>query len=700
VTRGVIGIRWVATGLAVVLTVGAVLAVAAVAERNTRAALRREIETRLQLQARNLAASSAAALLGDYPELTLVPLLRELRSDQPELAMARVVDHDGRIQGDSDPRVLGTAFSPPAGFGAPVGPLSATEFLRIAGPWLVSRSPVRQPDGRVIGAAYIALPLQVIDDRLAASHRQQMLTLGLFTLVGAIAAFLLMSRLLRPMGDLRAGLERIGRGDLDTPIRIGERTELGLLAGTVNEMAVALKRAQTEMLERERLAHEVELAREIQRSLLPAPEVRYGVFEVRGDQRAAAEVGGDYWDVLPLPDGRVGLAIADVAGKGLAGCLVMSMLSALLRTFRHTHHSPAALLAELDARLSETLRPGVFVTMCYSILDPATGRLTYASAGHNPLVVWRRESGAIEVRSSHGIPLAAIRGGAVRATLRDESLQLDAGDVCVQFTDGYTEAFREGSGEQFGIERLEQVVAEHAGRGGRAVLAALESAVRVWAGDAPPADDETLLVLASETRAPDFALPAPDHDTDETELRAALGHLTLAERHGAGLALRARLDQLEALESWVRALPEIATSPATRVEIVTSALYETCANIVEHGCDEDGRAGLEVWWLPEAAAAGGGLAPRRPPTSSGPDEGEARGWFVIRDTGRPFRPEREKPTDFRDPAVRTRGRGIGLEIIHRAVSRVAYHPATARGNVTILTMGIRDSRVTGEEIPR
>src|SRR5262249_12042993 len=166
-----------------------------------------------------------------------------------------------------------------------------------------------------------------------------------------------------------------------------DRTELGLLAGTVNDMAAALKRAQAEMLERERLAHEVELARQIQQSLLPSQPISAGPFDIRGDQLAANEVGGDYWDVLPLPDGRVGLAVADVAGKGVAGCLIMSMLSALLRAMRSTYLSPAAMLTALDERLCESLRPGVFVTMCYAVLDPATGRLTFASAGHNPLLL-------------------------------------------------------------------------------------------------------------------------------------------------------------------------------------------------------------------------------------------------------------------------------------------------------------------------
>ena len=670
-TRGVLSIRWIATTIAVVLTVAAVVGVGAVAERNSRRALDHEIRARLQLQARTLAASSSSALLGDFPELTLLPLVKIVREQQPELEWVTIVDHRNAIQGDADARKIGTAFVPPAGLLTGVG--ASGEALTVAGRLLVARTPVVQPGGQLIGEVYVGLPLRYIDHAMQASRRDQLLLLALLTLLGAGAAFVLMSQLLSPVGALREGLSRIGRGDLDTPIAIKDRTELGLLADTVNDMARALKGAQAEMLERERLAHEVDLARQIQQSLLPAQPVTAGPFEIRGDQRSAAEVGGDYWDVLPLSEGRVGIAIADVSGKGLAGCLVMSMLSVLLRAQRTTHPLPTAMLSTLDERLSESMRPGVFVTMCYAILDPASGLLTFASAGHNPLLVWRRATGDVEVRSSKGIPLGAIRGGAIRATLRDETIQLKTGDVCLQFTDGYTESFRDGAGELFGLERLETVLRQHAPNGGEAVREAAREAIRAWSGDGVPADDETLLVITCE-RTLVGALAAAFETAEETDLRDALAQLKQARDVKNGLVVNARLDALTSLLPWVHGLREISVLPAERIEVVGTAVYEACANIVEHGCGEDGRAGLEVWWLPAGALHMPGVA-------------GGIGNFVIRDAGRPFRPLDRLPTDFNDPAVRARGRGLGLEIMHRAMARVAYYPATGLGNITVLCLG-------------
>src|SRR6185436_19468802 len=124
------------------------------------------------------------------------------------------------------------------------------------------------------------------------------------------------------------------------------------------------------------------------------------------------------------PDGRVGLAIADVAGKGLGGCLVMSMLAAALRGAHARFDSPAALLVNLEQHLETTLRRGEFITMFYGVLDPGTGHLVWASAGHTPPLLFRAASGDVEALPSRGIPLGALGGGRLRTTLSDRTVDL------------------------------------------------------------------------------------------------------------------------------------------------------------------------------------------------------------------------------------------------------------------------------------
>ncbi len=688
--RGALSIRWIATAATVLLTAAAVVCVSAVSENNARTALNRELDSRVLLLGRNLALTASGALLTDFPELTLQPVVKDLLASQPEVAFAVVVDHLGVVQGHPDVRRLGTPFGLPAGL-SPVreaGQLSSEESLLADREWLVSEVPVREHGGRIIGKTFVGFRRDYLDRTLARSRQQQLMVMGLFLLVGIGAAMLLMSMLLRPIGILRQGLERIGRGDLETPIRVRDRTELGVLADTVNEMTGALRRAQLEMVERLRLTHEVDLARQIQQSLIPSEPLTTGAFTVRGDQRPAAEVGGDYFDYFLLADGRMALAVADVAGKGLSGCLVMSMLSALLRAYRETHTSPSAMLGALDEQLGASLRSGVFVTMFYGILEPRTGCLTYACAGHNPLLLCRRDGGAVETLASKGIPLAAVRGGAIRRTLKDAQAMLQPGDLVVQYTDGYTEAFDPAGKEEFGMERMIEVLRKHAALGGDSALAALRDALTGWTGGKSAlADDETLLVL-------DYAGAPARAEKVTASLAGPVDTLEEAECRGRCLRLPSKVAGLPGVQEWMTGVPVLRDLTGAEADWLASALYEACANVAEHGYADSGRLSFELWWLPPRAVA--------PPWGASPAEVAAaalrEGAFVLRDDAAPFDPGNRKESDFTDPAVRRRGRGIGLDIIHRVMHEVRYHPATTRGNILVMKFGPRPQAEPGKEI--
>lgn len=692
--RSVLSIRWIVTLAAAVLITTALLSMGYVSEHNARLALTREIQTRLLLQARNLALASSGALLGEFPELTLQPIVTEILARQPELAFAVVLDHEGVIQGHADARQLGQRLEPVAGLHdvEPAPAAGAGEVLQQNGELLVARATVRYTSHRAIGHALVALRRSYVDRMVAETRRQQALVLAVFTLLGILASGVLMTHLLRPLSALRGGLARIGAGDLDTPIRLRDNTELGLLAETVNEMAGTLKRNQVQLLERERLAHELDLARQLQNSLLPKRRVIAGEFLLEGNHQAAAEVGGDYFDILERCDGRVGIAVADVAGKGLGGCLVMSMLSALLRAYRDAFDSPAELLAALDERLGESLPTGTFVTMFYGVLDPGAGTMTFASAGHNPMLLYRCATRQVEVLGSAGIPLAAIRGGTIRQTLHNEIVTLARGDLLVEFTDGYSEALDSAGAEEFGVERMKGVVAEAAPNGADAVLKALRQGVRQWRSARLQHDDETLLVVSRGTAA----VPAPVvRDTIGDDASRALDRLSEAERRGCSLQLEARRESLLSIREWIARTPPLSALDGPEAEWLRSALYEVCANVVEHGYHEDPTRSFELWWVPLRAD----VVPDRA-TSATPEEAARalrRGCFVVRDDGEPFRPDHWRASDFNNPSIRKRGRGIGLDIIHLVMDTAIYHPSTSRGNVTVLSFGPRPPTSGAEE---
>ena len=650
--RSIFGIRTIVAGAAAVLTTLIVLGVTGVLERRTRMVLVEEIDARLLSEARGLAVASASSLLTDYPELLLAPIVKKMCVEQPELALVEVVDRSGVVQGHPDVRQIGAAYAPPSDLRALPGTAGRRQDEDLAqNPTMLLVSvPIRDATGRLLGKAVVGMRRSHIDQAVNRVSRQQYVVLAAFLVAGVAASFLLMGVLLRPIGVLRQGIERIGRGEKGVTVTLNDKTEFGLLAEAINDMSGALEKAQGEMVERARLQHEMDLARQIQRSLLPSKQTVAGDFVIDGEQWAAAEVGGDYFDVISLSGGRIGLAMADVSGKGLAGCLVTSMLFSLLRAYSSEHASPAKLLVALDERLGSILQRGAFVTMFYGILDPATGRIVHCSAGHNPTLIHRARDGRTEWIPSKGIPLGAIRGGAIRKTLEDAVVELNPGDVLLQFTDGINETQAPGSDEQFGFDRMEKVVGESAGKGPRVVLEQLHHSVERYRGAKAPDDDETVLVVRREAR-----VTAPSAVSVGS---GPLDRLAEAQTRGACLRVPADLGAMEGIGPWVQG----AGIPPQHAELLHLALYEVCANIAEHGYGQKPGASMEVWWIP--ATVGGA--------------------FLVRDEGKPFRPDPWKGADLDDPQARKRGRGLGLAIIHKVMARVAYHPGTPAGNITIL----------------
>lgn len=690
--RGVLSLRWIVTGAVVALTTVVVASMGMLSERRARAELTAELETRLGLEARNLALTSAGALLTDYPELTLQPLVREMQSRQPELVSIAVADRNGVIHGHPDVRLLGTAYAPPPGLVRRAATsASAGEVLAANRDILMASAPILSSTGQRLGTAYVALRRDSIDRRLAGARRQQLVALAIFLALGATAAFVLTARLLAPLGRLHQGIERIGRGDLDTPLELGSRTELGMLAGAVNAMAGDLKRAQVEMVERERLSREMELAQHIQRSFVASGRKVAGSMVVESAQRPATEVGGDYVDVFELPDGRLGLAIADVSGKGLGGCLITSMLSVLLRAYRNTHLSPAAMLAALDERLGESLPRGSFVTMFYGLLEPATGRLCYASAGHSTPLLYNATRGDARWGEAGGLPLGASRTGQIRRTLKDRELELEPGDVMVQFTDGLSEALDVTGEHQFGLERLEQCVIAAAPAGAASIREALFAAIEGWRGTRPAFDDETVLVVSRDA----IAGAGAGGGGASGEQLEVLALLQRAGHEGVHLRLPASLPALVRIDDWLGGVPGYLTLGESERECLRVALHEACSNVVEHGYGSALGKQFDLWWLPEGADAGVPAAPLGAP--AGPAKVEWSGCFLLRDDGKTFRHDDWRPTDFQDPRARQRGRGFGLDIIHRAMRRVSYVPGTPSGNLTVMVFGVPLEHVAQKE---
>jgi len=250
--------------------------------------------------------------------------------------------------------------------------------------------------------------------------------------------------------------------------------------------------AQEALEARSAAERELVLAGEIQASFLPRSLPEIPGWELAVTLQPARQTCGDFYDVIPLPNGRVGLVIADVADKGAAAALYMALSRTLVRTFTILYHArPDFALRAANHRIRSDTDSEQFVTLFLGVLDPATGTLTYANAGHNPPLCLRADAeGKAQPLLRTGIPLGMFEG----KSWGRESVRLAAGDVLLLYTDGITEAQNEQA-EMFGSERLLATARQHLSVSAADLQNALLDAVGGFVGETPQFDDIALMVL-------------------------------------------------------------------------------------------------------------------------------------------------------------------------------------------------------------
>jgi len=279
--------------------------------------------------------------------------------------------------------------------------------------------------------------------------------------------------------------------EADSSRRYDDR-RLEIINGVAQQAALAVQSdlLQREAAERERLERELQLAREIQQTFMPSQSPELVGWELAFTWRAARQVAGDFYDFFDLPDGRLGLVIADVADKGMPAALFMALTRTLMRAAALEETSPAAALARVNDLLTPDAQGGMFVTLFYAVLALDTGELTYANAGHNLPLLLRAGTGEVERLRKGGMVLGVLEG----ARSEEYTLSLEPGDCLVLYTDGITEAFSP-EGDIYGEERLRATIQSVADGSAEEVLEAIDNSVDAFVGDAAPSDDRTFVVL-------------------------------------------------------------------------------------------------------------------------------------------------------------------------------------------------------------
>ncbi|MEM7442336.1 MAG: PP2C family protein-serine/threonine phosphatase [Pseudomonadota bacterium] len=277
----------------------------------------------------------------------------------------------------------------------------------------------------------------------------------------------------------------------------------------MNELIAELREALQMKTRLISLEQELEVARRMQQNILPRSFPELSEFTIAAQMRPAREVGGDFYDVFQLDDERIGIAIADVSGKGVPAAFFMLITRTLLKALALEELGPARTVARLNELLSAENEDMMFVTLFYAELEPAKRQLTYTNCGHNEPILVSTNEDAKPLATTDGVALAVFEN----LSFDERQITMTPGERLVLFTDGVTEAFDEG-GEMFSDDRLLNLLSKNGEHDASTLLADILSAVDRFSGEAPQSDDITVIVLSavdSDMR----------HTSDMEERRAA-----------------------------------------------------------------------------------------------------------------------------------------------------------------------------------
>ena len=246
--------------------------------------------------------------------------------------------------------------------------------------------------------------------------------------------------------------------------------------------------------EKKRLDHDLEIARDIQRILLPAEAPAINGFQISGINVPARQVSGDYFDYIHVDDERLGVAIADVSGKGVPASLIMAICRSVLRAEAARNPSPADVLRKVNRQLYPDIKEDMFISMAYLILDHERNGITLARGGHDAPLLYKQQSQSVTPIKSPGMVLGIDSGNVFDRITNDFAVPLERDDCLVLYTDGVTEALN-SEGDEFGLGRTIESVRASASDGAQAIVRRVIDDVRNFTGSQPQSDDITLIAI-------------------------------------------------------------------------------------------------------------------------------------------------------------------------------------------------------------
>ena len=294
-------------------------------------------------------------------------------------------------------------------------------------------------------------------------------------------------------GDQDLGVLALANGPMGAPF---SQADLVVFKSIAEQSAFALYNATIYSManEKKRLDHDLEIARDIQRILLPSEAPAIDGFQISGINVPARQVSGDYFDYIQVDQDRLGVAIADVSGKGVPASLIMAICRSVLRAEAARNPSPADVLRKVNRQLYPDIKEDMFISMAYLILGHQQDGVTLARAGHDAPLWYKRQSQTVMPVKSPGMVVGIDSGSVFDRLTADFAVPLERNDCLVLYTDGVTETLN-SEGDEFGVDRMMQSVRASANDSAQAIVKRIIEDVREFTGSVPQNDDMTLIAI-------------------------------------------------------------------------------------------------------------------------------------------------------------------------------------------------------------
>jgi serine phosphatase RsbU (regulator of sigma subunit)/anti-sigma regulatory factor (Ser/Thr protein kinase) len=522
-------------------------------------------------------AQTSIDLILNEDDLALVNLVSSVKSSEVPLEYIVITDAEERILAHTDVEQIFDRYKRPRGIRtlSPKDEVLVFTYTARGGREYNDFSAVIHYDKLKLGEVHLGIPedkFAEVNDLITQRLRIAFIAL-FFWSTTIIGVFVLGSTFISPIRKLAEEISSISLTEQARELRLSTNNpEISRIGEAFNKIMLNLRKTQGQLTDQTRLRRELQLAQEIQNALLPKSVPTLEGFDIDAAYRAALEVGGDYYDFFEVDENAIGIVVADVSGKGIGSSMVMTMIRTSMRLEARGNKRASDVLNKVNKAAMGDVKKGMYITMFYVILDSKKRQVSYSSAGHNPMFLYRGDTKSVSFLNPGGIAVGIDLGNPdeFRKLITSEKLRLKKNDLLFIYTDGITEAMNEKR-EQFGEQRLIDFIYKYNHLPSSEFKNKLNDEVAEFTKGYPQSDDITFVVVKLEMTPAEIEYSRRTHLfqllEEEVPLGEALEQTGISEEEYRELRERREKFGEEALKTEGEEEEEIQLRHATHEQV-------------------------------------------------------------------------------------------------------------------------------------